>query len=363
MQTQIVQPTRRNTPRRLRDASREEARQATACSLGIGLGLGMGSALSGTPSFYPTDKTGGYFFLDGDQPTSFTPGGTLKSGGGATGVVTITGTKNATTMGALRIECTSSTLFRWGYDNNGTTATWIQTGQTIPNGAGSFVLGTTGFTAAFSSATYANGNTFEETVAGWKEQFAAVDFTQATAVKQPRLIKAVNSCYGCAFDGSNDTLRNTLLSLIRPTGAAPVWVWMVAIQNATPAQFNCIMGTPNPGVRLQAASTTTIQLSEGGNGTPGTVATADPMRIIAKWTGSTEVDVLKIKSTSVTIAVHSGDVGVLPAGVWLGSRGDDAGTFMPWTLCSIGAWPVDVTGANLTALENWGIAKYGAGLF
>jgi hypothetical protein len=292
----------------------------------------------------------------------------MKSGGGATAVVTLAGTKNATTMGAVRIEATSATLFRWGYDNNGTTATWLETGRTIPLAGGSYALAVsggldTGLTATFGVGTYANGNTFEETVQDWTEQYTtSLKATQATATKQPRIVKdPTNGCYGVRGDATDDTLFQSTIDLPAQSGAAPVWVYMVAVSNANPTSTFNSPFAGNSALWLDTPSNTTIRMQCAGAGPVSTIANNDPMRIIAKFTGAGASDSMKVKATTGSVA-NTGNANS-SAGLWICSNRDLGTSHCSWTIQFLYIRNDELTGTDLTNLETFAIARYGAGAF
>lgn len=329
-------------------------------SWGMGGSFGRGfGALDGQKDFfYPTDLVGALYFIDPHDYTSLTPGAAMKASGGAPPAVTLSGTKAS--RGALRIEATSATQFKWGYDNDGTSATSIQTGQTIPN-PGTFALGSTGLTATFPSGTYANAQVWEETVSDIKlRNDSSKSFAQATASLQPKIIKGINGVYCLRFDGVDDTMFCSTVNLPTITvGLAPIWCW--GIMNVNTFSANAAPFAGNSSNWIQLNSTTQMQMVAAGNGSILTYAVGTAGRWIAKFTGANLADSSKWRATAGTVA-NTGNGGG-SAGVWIGSLHNLATTYINGTLGAQGMWTTEPTGTNLSDLETWGSAAYGSGLF
>lgn len=348
----------RNAAVRIQEPTRDDVMREMSWTLGIGLSLGQGSVLGQVAAFYPTDISGWYYFVDPDKYTSLTPGTTLKSSGTTPPVVTLSGTKAS--RGAVRIECTSTTLFRWGYDNDGTTATWIQTGQTIPAGGSAFTLGSTGLAATFPTGTYAADNVYQETVQTIADQSnGSQSFTNTTAAQQPRLIKAINSKYCLRFDGVDDNLFCSAVDLAAPTGANPVWAWGVGRVDAF--GVNNAIWSGNSAMWLEQTGSTSMAMVAASNGSVMTYAVGTAARWICNFTGATDTDSSKWGATAGT-AVNAGSNNS-SAGMYLGSLHNVAATYANCTVGAQGIANVAMSGANLTNLESWGSGQYGAGLF
>lgn len=330
--------------------------RAGSFSLGLGLGFGLGSALGEPATYYPTDRTGWYFFVDPNKLAGQVNGATMRASGTSPPVVTLSGARSV--LGALRIEVQSSTTFRWGDDNGGTTATWTASGVTIPNGS-SIALGATGLTAAFASGTYSN-QVYQETVESIADQANGANvFSQATATKQPLRIKGINGTFNLRFDGTDDTLLCAAIDLPTPSGGAPVWVWGLARYDAF-TSFDALFAG-NSSCWVETVTSTTARQNYGANGNVITYAVGTAARMIAKFVGSTS-DSLKWGSAGPVTGTTSG-ASNSTAGVWLGSNHDLASSYANSTIGAFGIRNTELSGADLTALEDWGIAQYGAGLF
>jgi hypothetical protein len=326
--------------------------------MGLSIGLDLGSVMGGSRVYYPTDKTGWYVFLDPNRLSGQISGTTMRASGTTPPVVTLAGTR--TVLGALRIEIQSSTTFRWCDDNTstGSFAGFTNSGITIPAGGAPYNFGN-GLSATFPTGTYSN-QVYQETVASIASQSNGSHlFAQATANKQPLRIKGVNGCFCLRFDGTDDTISCLTPDLPVPSVGAPIWVWGIVRYDAF-TSFDALF-SGNSGCYVETATSTTARMNYGANGPVITYAVGTAARMIVKYTGSTS-DSFKWGSAAPITGVTSG-AGNSTAGIWFGSNRDLASSYANCTIGAIGLRNTELTGSDLTALENWAIAQYGAGLF
>ncbi len=346
----------RNAAIRIQEPMRDDIMREMSWTLGIGLSLGQGSVLGQFAAFYPTDLANCLYFVDPDDYTSITPGTTMKASGTTPPVVTLAGTK--TSKGAVRIECTSTTLFRWGYDNNGTTATWVASGVTIPAGGAAYTLTGSGLSATFPTGTYASNNVYEETVQTIKlKNDAAQNFTQATVAKQPRLWKAINGKYCFKWDGVGTTLFCSTVALpaLTVTGRR-LWFYGVGRYDTYILDTHLFSGATVYWVGT--ISSTVLRMIAGANSPDINYVVGTAKRWVFNFTGSDFADSAKWGATTGTTA-NGGSAGA-DTGVYIGSRRNNAGTFSDSTTGAQGLWTAEQTGANLTNLESWMSTNYGA---
>lgn len=357
MQQQIVTPNRRLKA----NPNQDDVRRAMAWGMGLSLGLGLGSVLGGSSVFYPTDKTGWYFFVDPNKLAGQVNGATMRAAGTAPPVVTLSGTR--TTLGAIRIEIQSTTTFRWCDDNTGTGSYSGFAGGnsniTIPAGGAPFSF-SNGLSATFPAGTYGATQTYQETVESIADQANGANlFAQATATKQPLRIKGINGTFNLRFDGTDDTLFCATPDFPVPSVGTPVWAWGAVRYDAF-TSFDALF-SGNSSCWVETVTSTTARQNYGANGNVITYAVGTAARMIAKFTGST-ADSLKWGSAGAVTGTTSG-ASNSTAGVWLGSNHDLAASYANCTIGAIGARNSELTAQDLTNIETWGSAQYGAGLF
>lgn len=334
--------------------------------LSISIGLGIGSMLDDNITFYLTSIPGCIALWDPMVASSLTYGATPKSSGPGTPPAVTFSYSTVASPTAIRLEAQSTTTYRWGPDNNGTTATWAASGVTIVPGA-TQALGSTGVSVVFpASGIYANTQVWQTTLQSILSVNSSDILTQATASKQPLFLKLVSAGgsvvvdqYGWKTDGIDDTLICTTIDRPSPTSGTPTFYWSVfKPEQGSAGGFDCVFSANSPGsVRIQCSKrflSFNQYMSNGGSS--GNILTSNVFgRHSALFTNSTS-DKLSWRNVSPVTGFGTGGFDP-PAGISFGSRANDAGTFSSDSFTITGIWSNSWSSGSETLADSYSLTR------
>lgn len=192
----------------------------------------------------------------------------------------------------------------------------------------------------------------------WSDQSGgATNYTKLVAATGPSLTSSDSTLSNLAtltFDGTSQSCTSAL-QLPAP-GTTPTLIWLIMKQITWTLNENLISGDGGPVIR-QSATTPKIRQINTSLGTENAAATLTTWKRVAAWFNNGTSDFLKVGSTNAT-GINAGNASDATAARHLG-RNAGATTFSNFAIAEI----VYSKANDLTALDAYGLGRYGAGLF
>lgn len=217
-----------------------------------------------------------------------------------------------------------------------------------------------GWTEFWDASVSANTLTLSGSdVTTWTGSTGAHNWTDGGAAGQRPSTATINGTRVIDFDGVGEWLVNTTLDRGNP-GVAPTYYWGVFLID-TAANFEVLVqgqgGAARIGIICLNASGDLQQGNTALVNTNTNTTIGAAFRLYSGFTGST-ADFIQINDTAPTTGGNASTTDPA-AGMWLGSRGGTASTFLDGKCACLGIRTTALSAGNLTSLATWSLARYG----